>query len=152
MKKSAYEKQYGIIENAPIKLMHRARKMFAIVDHTLMIAPKNANYSHADWFEKKKWITKTNNSAMETITRGRVDPNGDVYFYVGFDFRLTKKAETEFFDYLPALIKKFKIQPTARVFGGLVKGNADDNWPPRKKYGTIDSLLSSKRVDRTNGQ
>lgn len=137
---NSYEQKYGIKEDESIKQFHRNRRMFAIHQNNLWIAEPNLPYSHAVWFEKLGWITPENDDLMNSTTRGAVYLNGDVYFYVGYDFQITSEAENEFFEHLPELVERLNLSPRAKIFGGKIK-QATRPWPVRKEYGQVDNFL-----------
>jgi len=65
---------------------------------------------------------------MGVIVRGVVEEQGDVYFYVGYGFKVTLEAEIIFFKYLKELSKKIQLEPNSKIFGG---------WPVKKEYGEL---------------
>ncbi|MBR9677036.1 hypothetical protein GOV04_02750 [Candidatus Woesearchaeota archaeon] len=139
-----FEKKYGFVEDKKRKAFHRGRIMFVIKDNRLFIAPKGVAYSHAVWFEREDWMKFNDDSFMNENVRGRVDPQGNIGFYVGYDFSVTEKAEKTFFKHLKEIVTKLNVQPTALVYGGLKK-ISDDSLGPAKNYGTVKELL--KNVD-----
>jgi len=138
-----FERKYGIKEDAKIKSFHRKRRMFCIKDGKVIVAKPNLPYSHAVWFEKEGWISEEDDILMDEMTRGVVDADGNVHFYVGYNFELNKKAEKEFLEYLPELVKKLQLKKQAKVFGGLVEDDHTKEWLPKKEYGTVGKLLSN---------
>lgn len=136
-----FEKKYGIKENQKVKAFHHSRRMFCIYQNKLYIAEENLPYSHAVWFEKEGWISKEKDELMDEIIRGIVDNNGNVYFYVGYDFEINKKIEAIFFSHLKELVEKLKLKSNAKIFGGLIKQEVGKIWPPRKEYGKIEDNL-----------
>ena len=137
-----FEKKYGIKENKKVKDFHKSRRMFCIKDNKLYIADLNMSDSHAVWFEKEGWIkTDEDDNFMNNTVRGFVDSDGDIYFYVGYDFRISRQAEKIFFAHLKELVRKLKIKPGGRIGGGLVKQAPGTKWPPQKFYGLIKEFL-----------
>jgi hypothetical protein len=137
-----FEGKYGINEDKKIKDFHRKRRMFCIKDGKVIIAKPNLPYSHAVWFEKEGWITEEDDILMDEMTRGVLTPDGDVYFYTGYNFELNKEIEKEFFQHLPELVKKLKLKKQAKVYGGLVEDDYTKKWAPKKDYGTVREFLS----------
>lgn len=137
----AFEKKYGIKEDAKVKSFHSNRRMFAVVDGKLHVAPEGVDYSHATWFEKEGWITVNEDGRMDTVTRGFVDGKGDIYFYVGYDFVVTQECEKEFFTHLAELKKQLDLSDDNAVYGGLVRQTGEGQWPGKKSYGAVGSLL-----------
>ncbi len=131
-----FEKKYGIKNNETVKEFHRNRRMFCIYQNKLYIAEPNLPYSHAVWFERKQWISKEKDDLMDKIVRGIVDENGDIHFYIGYDFQINKKIESIFFSYLKELIEKLELNSNSQIFGGSIKQESG-KWPPRKEYGKI---------------
>jgi len=126
-----YDKKYGIdSSDSSIKLFHVSRRMFAIKENKLFLAPENVDYSHAKWFEIKGWISPEDDSLMDTITRGYFDSTG-IYFYKGYDFRIDKISKEEMFLILPLLVRELKLDVELHLFEG--KG--------KKDYGSIKDLL-----------
>lgn len=137
-----FEKKYEIREDKKIKNFHIKRRMFCIKDGKVIVAKPNLSYSHAVWFEKEGWITENDDLLMNEMTRGVVTPEGDIYFYTGYNFEVNKATEREFFKHLPELAKKLKLKKQAKVYGGLMEGDYTRKWAPRKYYGTVRELLS----------
>jgi len=117
------------------------RRMFAIFEDKLYLAPLGSNLSHTEWFLEKGWIRGCDDNKFGSITRGMIDPAGDLYFYIGSDFALTREAEESFFGKLPELAKRVILKPDACIFGGLVKQNNPGKWPPRKRFGLVRKFL-----------
>jgi len=137
-----FEGKYGINEDKKIKDFHRKRRMFCIKDGKVIVAKPNLPYSHAVWFEKEGWITAEDDLLMDEMTRGVLTPEGDVYFYAGYNFELNKKTEREFFKHLPELEKKLKLKNQAKIYGGLIEDDYTKKWSPKKYYGSVEELLS----------
>tara|TARA_Y100000310_G_C20029371_1_gene511080 strand:+ start:49 stop:465 length:417 start_codon:yes stop_codon:yes gene_type:complete len=135
-----FEKKYGFKENEKTRAFHKSRRMFCIYKNKLHLAKPNLLYSHATWFEKEGWISEEKDSLMESIIRGMVDSKGDIYFYVGYDFKINNEAKFIFFLHLKELVKKLNLNANAKIFGGLIKQNSG-KWPPRKAYGKIKDNL-----------
>lgn len=132
-----FEQKYGIEEDEKTKDFHRSRRMFCIYQNKLCVADKNLPYSHATWFGKKGWMSKDKDELMDKIVRGIVDTKGDIYFYIGYDFRINSNIEPIFFSHLQELVNKLKLGTNGQVFGGLIKSKSDGIWPPINKYGKI---------------
>ncbi len=143
---SKFEKKYGIKEDDTVKNYHKNRRMFVILDEELNIADAGLTCSHAVWFVQQGFMPQSDDSLMDEVVRGIVDPKGNVYFYVGYDFAVNKKCEDEFFLYLEELVNRLQLKPTAQVFGGLIQQTTPGQWPPRKTYGTIRELLHKDSV------
>ena len=131
-----FEKKYGFKEDKKIREFHLSRRMFCIYQNKLYIAKVNNPDSHAVWFEKEGWISKEKDELMEKIIRGIIDNKGDIYFYIGYDFRINNEVESIFFTHLKELVKKLKLKPNAKMFGGLIRQKTG-KWPPKKEYGKI---------------
>lgn len=140
-----FEKKYGIKEDKKIIAFHKSRRMFCVYQNKLFIAEPNLPYSHAVWLEKEKWITAEKDALMNNVVRGVVDSNGNIYFYVGYDFQVNEEVESILFSHLKELIEKLKLKPNAKIFGGLIKSESGKIWTPRKKYGKIKDNLSSRQ-------
>lgn len=115
--------------------------MFCVYQDKLYIADKNLSYSHAAWFTKEGWISKRKDESMDRITRGIIDDKGDIYFYIGDDFRVDKESEDIFFSHLKELAGKLKLDINAQIFGGVIKLKPGEIWPPINKYGKIKDNL-----------
>ncbi|HYD03821.1 MAG TPA: hypothetical protein VEC16_06005 [Alphaproteobacteria bacterium] len=134
----------GQTEKEKIRQYHKSRRMFCIYKKKLIIAERNVDYSHKEWFEKNNWKYQDKN-LIDEIARGIVDETGDVYFYIGEDHKLTEKAEKSFFANLKELSEKLKLNPKSHIFGGVTMGKPGDKWPGIKDYGTIKENL--KRIE-----
>lgn len=117
--------------------------MFCIKDNALHIAPKGVTYSHAVWFENEGWMTKDSCTFMDEHVRGFINKQGDVYFYLGYDFRITPEAKEIFFSFLSQLAKELGLSPTAVIYGGLVRQPEGGEWPGAVRYGTIKEYIGS---------
>jgi len=71
-----------------------------------------------------------------------IDNKGDIYFYIGYDFRVNKDIEKIFFYHLNELNDKLKLNFEAFIYGWLIKAEPGKIWPPAKKYGKISKYLS----------
>jgi hypothetical protein len=114
---------------------HKSRRMFCIIKGKLFIARPNLPYSHIDWFRKRGWIENAN--SINKITRGIVDKKGDIYFFIGKDFGVNKKAEKEFFEHLGELTKRLRLGPNTRIYGGMIRQRPGKQWPPKKRFGSV---------------
>lgn len=136
-----FEKKYGIMEDEKVRSFHKSRRMFCIYKNKLFVAKPNLSYSHAVWFEEEAWMSKEKDELMNEIVRGIIDDEGNVYFYVGYDFQINKEIESIFFNHLDELIKKLGLKSTAKIFGGLIKQKSGSKWPAKKEYGQIKNYL-----------
>ena len=136
----SFEKRYGIIETK-IKELHRDRRMFAIVKDKLEIAEPRVEDSHAVWFAKEGWIGNKDDPEFKTIVRGNVSKDGEIYFYIDYDFQVTKESEDIFFRHLLELVERLKVKPNSIIGGGLNQGIPGEQWLPQKIYGTVEEVL-----------
>jgi hypothetical protein len=118
---------------------HKSRRMFAIKDGILYIAPEKADYSHAEWFERINWISKEDDSLMNRIIRGAVYEE-EISFYKGYNFEFLG-IEQEFFIKLPELAEKLKLNKELRVIGGTRKKFGEK--VSIKDFGSIQEILLS---------
>lgn len=132
-----YEKKYHIKETPSVKSFHASRRMFCIKDDQVYIAQANLDYSHAVWFEKEGWMTAQDDTFINTNVRGFVDKQGNIYFYVGYDFIVTSEVEKIFFDHLQELAQQLNLSQDAQIYGGLVRQSDGGEWPPAKSYGSV---------------
>ena len=133
----SYDFKYLLKEGEETESFHRQRRIFCINNNILYIAEPNFPHSHAVWFEQKGWINQTKDELMEKMVRGMVSPQGDVYFYRGYDFRIDKESEDIFFKHLESIVKELSILPEAKVYGGF---NLDPKIPI-KFYGLVKKLI-----------
>lgn len=138
-----FEKKYGIKEDEKIKAFHRSRRMFCIYKDKLFIAKPNLPYSHAVWFSKEGWVENKKDDPMNNAVRGIIK-NGDIYFYVGYDFDVSREAELIFFKHLKELVDKLKLKPNAKIFGGMIKDTSKTEWDPKKEYGEVKDNINNK--------
>lgn len=141
MGEKIYDERYGIdSSSSKIKSFHSSRRMFAIKDRELLLAPENVTYSHAKWFEIMGWMDSDDDSLMEKLTRGYFDLTG-VYFYKGYNFDVDEISEKEMISVLKDLVDRSNINPELHLFGGKTKQEIGGNWPIKKDYGSIKKLL-----------
>lgn len=136
--------KYGVTEDKQrVEGYHRSRRMFALIDDKLVIAPPGLPFSHFQWLEQMENLTPEQRSeVMENGLRGIIDDKGDLYFYSGYDFKWTPKAEDSLKKHLLELVEQTGIKNTAKVYGGLIKQKeAGRTWPPDKTLGTVSDLL-----------
>ncbi len=134
-----YERKYKAKEDASTREFHKSRRMFCIKGDKLYIAKPGLPFSHAAWFEMEGWSDEHDDRFMNENVRGVVFKNGEVRFYVGYDFRVTDESEKTFFKHLPELVRRLCLNPNAKVTAGQ-KGK---KYLPIKEYGTISSITSS---------
>jgi len=141
MDEKQFDNKYGTDSSTEKrKSFHRSRRMFAIKENKLFIAPENVTYSHANWFELLGWINSEDDSLMNLLTRGYFDDTG-IYFYRGYDFHIDEKAEKDMLGFISELVEKFSLSKNLHLFGGKIKQEIDGKWPPIKDYGPINDLL-----------
>ncbi len=136
-----YDFKYGINENGKTRSFHRSRQMFCIKDGEIFAARKNVSYTHAVWFEKMGWMNEKDDSFMKKTVRGFIDSEKNIWFYVGYDMKITKTAEKEFFKFLDDIVKKFKLTCSSKIFGGMIKSEPGTRWPPQKSFGTVEDYI-----------
>jgi hypothetical protein len=129
-----FEEKYGVKEDEEIKKFHRNRRMFCIYKDTLYIAESRADYSHASWFLKERWISLKKDNLMNEIVRGYLSNKNEIYFYVGYDFEISLEVERIFFNHLNEMVAKLKLNKDTKFFGGMIKPKVGNKWIPRKKY------------------
>lgn len=134
-------KKCGFKEDKKTKDFHKSRRMFCVYQNELFIAKPNLEYYHATRFEKEGWISKEKDEVMSSMMRGIVYTDGNIYFYVGYDFEINEEVESIFFSHLEELVEKLNLKPDAKIFGGLIKQEHGKIRPSRKKYGMIESNL-----------
>jgi hypothetical protein len=144
--KNSDSRKYGVVEDKKfVEAFHRSRRMFAIIDDKLVVAEPNLPYSHLQWLRKLNLEPIKQEKVMQEEVRGMIDAKGDVYFYTGYDFKLTPEIERAFKKHLQELINKSGIKETAKVYGGLIKQKESKKiWPPQKSFGIIEGILKSE--------
>ncbi|MFA5886156.1 MAG: hypothetical protein WC863_00020 [Patescibacteria group bacterium] len=136
-----FAEKYGVTEDENTVTFHQSRRMFCVHQNILFIAEQNLPYSHAVWFEKEDWLPKVEVDLIMEIVRGVVDSQGDIYFYIGYNFEINNDCEHVFFSHLKELVDKLKLSPEAKIFGGLIKSEPGQIWSPVKSYGKISENL-----------
>ena len=136
-----FEQKYGVEEDEKAKDFHRSRRMFCIYQNKLCVADRNLPYSHATWFEIEGWMSEDKDELMDRIVRGIINGKGDIYFYIGYDFRINSNIEPIFFSHLKELTDRLELDTNGQIFGGLIKSKSDEIWPPAKEYGKIKDNL-----------
>ena len=117
---------------------HRNRRMFAIVEGKLFIAPENISLSHGEWIRSENLLDDSSN--INDLVRGFIDSEG-VYFYKGEDFSIDEKSEKIFFRKLKEIIERLEIDSNTHIFGGMVKQEKLGKWPPKKDYGAAKDFI-----------
>ncbi len=136
-----YDQKYGLdSSDEKVISFHSSRRMFAIKDGRIHLAPEGATYTHAKWFQMEGWMNPENDSIMETTTRGYTDNTG-IYFYKGFDFRIDEESEKEVLDNLESLVRQTGVSKERHLYGGKIKQEEGGDWPARKDYGCIKDLI-----------
>jgi hypothetical protein len=148
MPEKDFDDKYGVDSTSPTSIhnkheFHSNRRMFAIKENKLYLAPTNVSYSHARWFELEGWMTANDDSLINRIVRGYIDNNG-IFFYKGYDFNVDESSKNEMLLHLDELVKTLSINNHTHLYGGKVKQNTPDKWPPREDYGSINNLLKNK--------
>jgi len=135
-----YDKKYGIDSGLEaVENFHQQRRMFAIRDGVLRIAPENASYSHAQWFVSEGWIKPGEDGLMGSATRGFVDSRG-VFFYKDYDFSFDAKAQAEILNFLQELVDNLALDLNLHLFGGLIRGGPGEKWPGQNDLGALRDL------------
>lgn len=114
---------------------HRQRRMFAITDDCLEIAPAGRTFGHFEWLGEEKF---------KKAVRGYVDPKGDVHFYVGKDFQVTDKACAVMRNHLGLLCRRLNVASSSNIFGGAIPDVLVKTWEPRRCYGSISQFLNRR--------
>ncbi|MCX6789813.1 MAG: hypothetical protein NTZ42_04395 [Candidatus Gribaldobacteria bacterium] len=136
-----YDKKYGIDSGLEVvENFHKQRRMFAIKDGVLHIAPENAPYSHAQWFTNEGWIKPGDDELMGSVIRGFVDNRG-VFFYKDYDFSFNAKAQAEILSCLRELVDNLRLDLDLHLFAGLIKGGPGKKWPGQSDLGVLRDLL-----------
>lgn len=138
--KNTFEAKYKIADNEATKMLHKSRRMFAILEDRVLIADEGVPYSHAKWFQSLGLITPTDDKLMTLTVRG-ASYDDVLDFYVGYDFSVNEEAEKTFFSHLKEITEKLQLASSTQVCGGKLKGAPGEKWPARKKYGTIEQVL-----------
>jgi hypothetical protein len=135
-----YSKKYGFDgDREDVRSFHKQRVMFAIKDDVLHLASRESTDSHADWFERLGWISPSNETLMEKITRGYVDSSG-IYAYTGFDFRIENFVEEDLLKHLSELCRKLDIPLDSQIYLGLFRPkDVNSRWKPIKYIGTVST-------------
>lgn len=136
-----YEKKYGIKESEKTKKFHKNRRMFAIKNELLYFAPVRAPYSHAEWFEKKGWISVNDYSKMDSITRGCINESG-IYVYRGWDFAFNSKDISILLKKLPKIIDMLGISKEKHLYGGMIRDSKGE-FIPIRDFGTLSNLINT---------
>jgi len=119
---------------------YEERRIFCIKGGELIIAPTGSPGSHASWFMSEGWL-EDDPDLIEHIPRGYVDPEGNIYFYIGKDFEVNNDIFAEVSQHLPELIEKMDIPTGAILYGGARKATIGDKWVAKKEYGRIGCFL-----------
>lgn len=137
---SKYDKKFGFEEDEDTVAFHKSRRLFVIKDGELIVADPTLPYSHPAWFEKEGWMNEKDDRFIQMNTRGMVMEDGEVRFYVGWDFQVNDEAEQQFMPHLGELVETLKLDVGKPLSGGQI---SDEGFRPRKLYGTISDNLSS---------
>lgn len=71
---------------------------------------------------------------IKESVRGAVMKDGEVRFYVGWDFQINVEAEQQFIPHLKELVDNLALDTSASLSGGQIK---DERFRPRRQYGAI---------------
>lgn len=112
---------------------YKTRRMFVIKDNKVILAPEESDLSHAEWLKEIGIISFSDTYFMEHGVRGYFDNKDTIYFYTGFDFRITPEIEKEFFGHFEELKKVLGVQTISHIFGGT-KDNGSGNRVGIKQY------------------
>jgi len=129
-----FEEKYVVKEYEKIKKFYRSRKMFCIYKDTLYIAESEADYLHASWFLKERRISLKKDDLMNKIVRGYLSYKNEIYFYAGYNFKISLEVEKIFFNHLNEMVAKLKLNKDTKFFGGIIKPKVGNKWIPKKKY------------------
>ena len=121
---------------------HKQRRIFCVHEDRLYIAEKNLTSSHLEWFSDIGILNDPKDKSFEKIVRGYLSKDGDIYFYIGSNFKVNKSSEEIFFSKLKELIKELNIENTAKIYGGMHVGKKGEGWKPLKEYGLVGEFLN----------
>jgi len=138
-----FEKKYGIKEDERTKAFHRSRRMFCVYDDKLFIGDEGSEDSHAKWISKEGFTPLKGGELVDEIVRGIVDHEGNIRFYIGYDFEVNDEVEVIFFKHLKELVNKLNLSLDSKVFGGSIKQEHSAVWPSRKEYGSVKDCLGA---------
>jgi len=137
-----FDKKYDIEQTESVKEFHVNMRMFAIYKDTLYIAKEGREDSHADWFSQMGWISKDDDSVMDTIVRGFVNKSG-VYFYVGYDSRTSNRIVNNFLNnsHLRNLRDHLELSEDTPVYSGMSKNKGEQAFYPTLALGKIKDFV-----------
>jgi hypothetical protein len=124
---------------APAKSFNERRRMFAIVDGAVRVAPEGDARYHRSWFRDEGWITSGDEAReFERIARGFADDRG-LFVYKGQDFTPYVWNDLNA-AVVAALAEGLGLGGTAKVWFGAVPGGGD-SLSGQVYAGTIDDVL-----------
>jgi len=113
-----FDTHYGLVTDDKARHFHKTRRMFVIKDNKVIIAPEDSDLSHAEWLKEIGIISFSDTYFMEHGVRGYFDNKDTIYFYTGFDFRITPEVEKEFFAHLEELKSLLHLTVPVHIYGG----------------------------------
>lgn len=118
-----------------VEELHKARRMWAVVDGRLLVAPAGSAQSHAEWLDAAVGEERSA-AVLAHAPRGFVR-DGTLYAYVG-DFDVLHAAELDALrHHLPSLARLTGLSADALVYSGLVRGRLGEFWPGRVLLGPL---------------
>lgn len=119
-------------------IYHKKRWMYCIKEGSVKVCKPYVGYSHREWFDMEGW-----GGEYETIVRGYVDLDSNVYFYIGSDFRVDDSVKETFFNSLKELAMKMRLNPTSKIYGGMNVGQMGEDWKPINYYGEVREFIKA---------
>jgi len=122
---------------------HSQRRMFAIVDGTLSVAPAASVLSHIEWFEQEGWVQSDQQDIfLDKTPRGfYLSHTNEMFIYQGNGFFFSPELETAVIDALPLLVSSLHLNENTKVHLGPKDSVVNGKSYPQKYLGKVSELL-----------
>jgi hypothetical protein len=114
------------------------RRMMAVIEGTLRVAPPATPKFHRQWFIDEGWIERNDDRAYNAAIRGFTDHRG-LFLYKGGDFSPFGIAGDLSVDLLDTMAAELDLAPETQVWLGLVPCSTEV-WKGRELFGRLDDL------------
>lgn len=116
----------------------RQRRMFAIIQGRIEVAPTDDERSHTEWFFDMGWLSDSDDPVFESIVRGFADDRG-IFAYKGCGFYACVQDEI-----IPRLIQlrdSLELTDEAFVFLGAHETSCGMRHQGKEVAGQIGQLI-----------
>ncbi len=124
------------VKDEKVVAFHKQRRMLAIIEGELHLAPQGDERDHKTWFDHSGW-----SRIFDDVVRGFIDPTG-IYVYRGEHFFDPLFVDQDLADHADLI----DAPPQTPVWAGMQQGRPGERWRPLRSLGTLGDLLAKRQT------